>query len=101
MYCNYEMIIGGDFNCAILDSDCSGMRNNSEMVIKEYIGNNIKELGCIESCHKSKNNINRSWKRQQSWSRIDYIFLLKHLWDPIDLYDPKWSVVDSDHATVV
>lgn len=101
LYSKYEMIIGGDFNCAIQDSDRSGIRTNSEKVLGEYLCNTIDELGCIDSCLKSKNSANRTWKRQLSWSRIDYIFLSKFLWDSIDLYDPKWSVVDSDHATVV
>jgi exonuclease III len=101
MYSNYEMIIGGDFNCAVQDSDRSGIRNNSEKVLGEYIRNTFGELGCIDSCLKSKNNANRTWKRQHSWSRIDYIFLSKNLWDSVNLYEPKWSVVDSDHATVM
>jgi exonuclease III len=100
LYSNYEMIIGGDFNCAVHDSDRSGLRTNSEKVLGEYIKTTLQELGCSDSGIKSKNSTNKTWKRQQSWSRIDYIFLSKYLWDSIDLYDPKWSVIDSDHATV-
>jgi exonuclease III len=96
----YEIIIGGDFNCAINDLDRGSSRSDMEKRLGNYLEISFSNLGCMDSGLKSQNKLNKSWRRQASWSRIDYIFMSKSLWDRTIAYNTSWTVVHSDHATI-
>ncbi len=94
-----QIIIMGDLNCTLSDSDQVNRTTNlTEIKIRETINNNCKSLnlGDLFAGHDHK----FTWMRGKTLSRLDYILGPSTLVKDVEKAQVKWNIDKSDHGCV-
>jgi len=93
-----NLILAGDFN---LHLDGSGRRRTgSEIKVINEVTESLADLNLHDACQISTSPNNFTWYRQESFSRIDYIYVSVNLLEYLTDFRNVWKEFQSDHALV-
>uniref|UniRef100_A0A673KB42 Endonuclease/exonuclease/phosphatase domain-containing protein n=1 Tax=Sinocyclocheilus rhinocerous TaxID=307959 RepID=A0A673KB42_9TELE len=75
LICGKEIILGGDFNCPLSESDRRSSSNVSLDSSSQELINLVKDFGLVDTFRtKHPDSPGYSWSNGRSFSRIDFLF---------------------------
>jgi exonuclease III len=101
-YPEFDTIYTGDINTCLTSGDCLNRnRTKVEEALSTLIQENNKVINVLDAFRAVNPTGGYTWKRNNCYSRLDYVFLSKSMKSKIVNVKIDWAYETSDHAALI